>query len=141
MLAEPTRPWRILSSHRHSTVWDGENTLFDINFLGLGVSATECFKLASLGGEELPPGRLRPTWMTADYLEKLKRDDPERYKALNLPTNLTQRHPLQDAHEAATTSTRSRVIRSSSAVSRGEGEQGMTAHAPEFNVHVGLASP
>lgn len=30
-LAEPGRAWRIVRSDEHSTVWDGDNTLFDIN--------------------------------------------------------------------------------------------------------------
>ncbi len=30
-LAEPGRGWRVVRSDIHSTVWDGDNTLFDIN--------------------------------------------------------------------------------------------------------------
>jgi hypothetical protein len=29
MLVEPRREWRIITSAEHSTVWDGENTIFD----------------------------------------------------------------------------------------------------------------
>jgi hypothetical protein len=36
-------------------VWDGKDTLFDFNFLALGVTATECFELAHK--KELAPGR------------------------------------------------------------------------------------
>jgi hypothetical protein len=36
MLAEPQRTWRIVTSARHSTVWDGKRTLFDFNFQALG---------------------------------------------------------------------------------------------------------
>lgn len=46
-LVEPARPWRIVTSQEHSTVWDGEQTLFDFNFLALGVPPQECFKLAN----------------------------------------------------------------------------------------------
>ncbi len=35
-LVEPDRAWRIMTSDEHSTVWDGDQTLFDFNFLALG---------------------------------------------------------------------------------------------------------
>jgi hypothetical protein len=54
-LAEPGRPWRILTSDDHSTVWDGGQTLFDLNYLAFGIPADECFALAN--GEEYEPGR------------------------------------------------------------------------------------
>jgi hypothetical protein len=57
ILAVPERPWRILSSPEHSTVWDGEKTLFDFNYQAMGVPADECFERASRGGTEGPPGR------------------------------------------------------------------------------------
>jgi len=46
--------WRIVSSQKHSTVWNGdcENPLlFDINFLALGVPAKEALSLAATGRE------------------------------------------------------------------------------------------
>jgi len=54
-LAEPVRPWRIITSDRHSTVWDGKRTLFDFNFLALGISPTACFEMAN--ERELAPGK------------------------------------------------------------------------------------
>lgn len=48
-LAEPKRGWRIVSSDEHSTVWDGDETLFDMNFLALGVDPKEAWGLASIG--------------------------------------------------------------------------------------------
>jgi hypothetical protein len=54
-LVEPNRKWRIISSDKHSTVWDGENTLFGFNFLALGISPKECFELAY--EHELKPGQ------------------------------------------------------------------------------------
>jgi hypothetical protein len=54
-LAEPRRPWCILTSDEHSTVWDGDQTLFDFNFLALGVAPEECFRLANR--RQLKPGR------------------------------------------------------------------------------------
>jgi hypothetical protein len=54
-LVEPDREWRIVNSLRHSTVWDGDRTLFDFNSLALGIDADECFWLAN--GRHLPPGQ------------------------------------------------------------------------------------
>jgi len=45
--AEPHRPWRIVSSDKHSTVWDGDETLWDGNFLALGISPEEAWNLAA----------------------------------------------------------------------------------------------
>lgn len=42
----PKRAWRIVTSPKHSTVWDGDDTLFDLNFLAMGVSIEECWQLA-----------------------------------------------------------------------------------------------
>jgi hypothetical protein len=52
VLVEPDRPWRILNSDGargggHSTVWDGGDLLFDLNFLAFGVPPGEAFKLAT----------------------------------------------------------------------------------------------
>lgn len=57
MLTEPKKQWRILTSNLHSTVWDGKDTLFDINFSALGVDPDEAFILANQG--ELLPYRKR----------------------------------------------------------------------------------
>jgi hypothetical protein len=57
MLVEPARPWRIITSDLHSTVWDGEETLFDFNYQAMGISPDECFARAR--HKELPPGKLR----------------------------------------------------------------------------------
>jgi hypothetical protein len=56
---EPNRPWRILTSEGHSTVFDGETTLFDLNFRALGVPAEESYRIATQGrrARELPPGK------------------------------------------------------------------------------------
>jgi hypothetical protein len=53
-LAEPDRPWRIVSSGEHSAVWDGQETFFDFNFLALGIDPGKCFRLAN--GRHLPAG-------------------------------------------------------------------------------------
>jgi hypothetical protein len=54
-LVERGRPWRIVTSDEHSTVWDGDQTLFDLNFVALGISPDECFQIADI--KRLPPGR------------------------------------------------------------------------------------
>jgi hypothetical protein len=56
MLTTPSKDWRILTSDEHSTVWDGQKTVFDPNFLAIGVSAPETYKMARFGGEELAVG-------------------------------------------------------------------------------------
>ena len=47
MQHQPDRPWRIVTSDRHSVVWDGAQTLWDGNFLALEVPAAEAWKLAA----------------------------------------------------------------------------------------------
>ena len=56
-LVEPKRPWRIVTSQKHSTCWDGAETLFDLNFLAMGVDSDEAWRLASEGGRHLRVGR------------------------------------------------------------------------------------
>jgi hypothetical protein len=55
MLTEPNRPWRIITSQDHSTVWDGDQTLFDFNFQAFGIEPDECFEFAF--DRELKPGK------------------------------------------------------------------------------------
>lgn len=55
-LAEPGRGWRIVTSPRHSTVWDGGSLLFDYNYLAFAVPPGECYRRARRGGEVLPAG-------------------------------------------------------------------------------------
>ena len=60
-LVEPKKEWRIVTSLIHSSVWDGEHTLFDLNGLALfNGDAPECFVLAALapGSRELALGEL-----------------------------------------------------------------------------------
>jgi hypothetical protein len=69
MLAEPGKPWRIITSDEHSTVWDGGDTLFDFNFLALGISADECFKNAIAGknNKMMPVGKYLKVYYPAHY--------------------------------------------------------------------------
>ena len=55
-LVEPKRPWRIVTTQKHSTVFDGSETLFDINFLALGVDPDEAWELAGKGRRQLRIG-------------------------------------------------------------------------------------
>lgn len=45
-LTEPERPWRIIGSEKHSTVFDGSDTILDFNFLAFEIDPKECFELA-----------------------------------------------------------------------------------------------
>ncbi len=54
-LVEPAKPWRIITSEKHSTVWDGSDTLFDFNFQAFGIDPNECFETAF--EKELKPGK------------------------------------------------------------------------------------
>lgn len=51
MTAYPNKAWRIVTSLEHSTVWDGENTLFDLNYATIGVSVEECVSKTFLTGK------------------------------------------------------------------------------------------
>ena len=42
-------------SSKHSSVWDGEDTLFDFNYQAFGIDPNECFELAFQ--RELEPGK------------------------------------------------------------------------------------
>src|SRR5262249_38175258 len=46
-LVLPKKPWRIISSVKRSTVWDGDDTLFDFNFQAMGIPPDECFQDAN----------------------------------------------------------------------------------------------
>ena len=47
-VAMPDRPWRLVSSAKtHTTVWDGAETLFDTNFLALGIDPNEAWEMAA----------------------------------------------------------------------------------------------
>jgi hypothetical protein len=54
MLVEPKREWRIITSSKNSTVWDGCVTLFEFNWQAFGVPADVCFRSAH--DEVLRPG-------------------------------------------------------------------------------------
>lgn len=67
------RPWRIIRSDRHSTVWDGDRTLFDLNFHALQVSVKETWQLTGRHptAEMLPPGKQIRCYLAGGFV----RDD------------------------------------------------------------------
>jgi hypothetical protein len=69
MLVMPDRPWRIITSQLHSTVWDGADTLFDFNFQAMGIDADECFRLAN--EKELKPGKRLRLYFAEHYSVEL----------------------------------------------------------------------
>lgn len=73
MLVEPNRNWRIISSDAHSTVWDGDKTLFDFNFQALGISPQECYDSATgKGCEHLEPGAFMEVSFANAYVFELR---------------------------------------------------------------------
>jgi hypothetical protein len=68
-LAERKRPWRIITSDKHSSVWDGGVTLFDMNFSALRIPPAECFVLAY--EQELRPGKHRRTGWARPWQEEV----------------------------------------------------------------------
>ena len=75
-LVEPKSTWRIITSDEHSTVWDGNETLFDLNGLAIfNGGAAKCFELAAFGrNSEVPAPReglvMGLPWV--DYAREIK---------------------------------------------------------------------
>ena len=63
----PKREWRIVTSQRHSTVFDGDDMLFDFNSLALGISADEAYRMAHQDGEELEIGKHLKVYLADHY--------------------------------------------------------------------------
>jgi hypothetical protein len=70
-LVLPDRQWRIVTSQRHSTVWDGDHALFDFNGQALFKNADEAFELAS--AQQLKPGRYMTTHFAEHYQIEIER--------------------------------------------------------------------
>ena len=68
--AVPRRPWRIRTSQKHSTVWDGEELLFDINFSALDVPPDECFTMSK--GRILKIGKRMETYPVPHWKTETK---------------------------------------------------------------------
>ncbi len=67
---EPKKQWRIVTSELHSTVWDGEETIFDINFLGMGISIDETVEMAFKKNKILPVGKELRIWLAPSSIKK-----------------------------------------------------------------------
>lgn len=65
MKIEPKKKWRIVTSQEHSTVWDGEKTLFDLNFLALEVNADEAFTIAFKDKKQRKIGKEMRTYFSS----------------------------------------------------------------------------
>lgn len=66
-LVEPNKQWRVVTSQEHSTVWDGEETLFDFNFSALRINPTQAFEMANKNKKHLPVCKqLRVYYATRD---------------------------------------------------------------------------
>jgi len=74
-LVEPTRQWRILTGNLHSTVWDGGDILFDLNFSALRINPNEAYKMANK--EELNINELMEVNFATPYWIDCKREKPE----------------------------------------------------------------
>jgi hypothetical protein len=68
MLVEPEKPWRIITSEKHSTVWDGGDTVFDFNFQAFGIDPNECFEAAF--EKELKPGKYLRVGLSGDHTQR-----------------------------------------------------------------------
>jgi hypothetical protein len=75
MLVRPELSWRIIISKEHSTVWDGEDTLFEFSFQAMGVKPQECFELAY--ETELEPGKYATFDLAQHWIVEKTYPDPE----------------------------------------------------------------
>jgi hypothetical protein len=83
MLVEPSKQWRIITSNKHSTVWDGDKTVFEFNFQAFGIAPQECFELAR--EHELAPGaELKVGWSEHYAMELMRQIPRERRRAPTL---------------------------------------------------------
>lgn len=69
MLVEPKQPWRIITSEKHTTVWNGKGVIFDFNFQAFGISATHCFESAY--EDECPPGAYRRCYLAQHWRHEM----------------------------------------------------------------------
>lgn len=77
-LVEPKKEWQILTSQKHSTVWDGNDTLFDFNFSALGVDPQEAFDMAYEDGELIEIGKTIEIHFAEHYTIEQQRKQQEK---------------------------------------------------------------
>lgn len=66
-LVEPSKEWQIITSELHSTVWDGNDILFDMNFSALQVDPQEAFDLAYNDGTLMPIGKRMRVYLAENW--------------------------------------------------------------------------
>ena len=98
MLVMPNRPWRIITSERHSTVWDDGDLMFDFNYQAFGVDPNESFDSAF--DKELPPGKYRPVYFAEHYTREHSRH------MADLTKRLQDRTPPSDSLNSKTDTAR-----------------------------------
>ena len=87
-LVEPEKPWRILTSREHSTVWDGDKLLFEFNFQAFEISPAECFRNARCArwGRELKVGKnMRIDSLATVEAQRRKRRERRRERLALVP--------------------------------------------------------
>ena len=97
MASEPLRPWRIITSPEHATVWDGDATLFDFNFQAMGITPDECFKLANK--RVLKPGKHQEVHFAAHWIEECEGSDMRRVAQLLDLLTSTHNPALRDGYQ------------------------------------------
>jgi hypothetical protein len=75
---EPARPWRIVTSQKHSTVWDGDRLLSDFNFQAMKLAPQTCFELANK--RVLKPGKFIPVYMAAHWTKDKRQNGSPRQR-------------------------------------------------------------
>jgi len=92
MLVMPDKPWRIITSPRHSTVWDGGELLFDLNWQAIGFEPNECFDDAF--EKELQPGEYREVGFAEHWtVDKARRE----FQTTSISPEMNQEE-LNDPH-------------------------------------------
>lgn len=76
-LVLPDESWVIVSSERHSTVWNGKDLIFEFNFQAFGISADDCFSIAKTNGRILKIGRHKKCKELEFWLEEIAREKAE----------------------------------------------------------------
>jgi hypothetical protein len=75
-LAQRVRPqdqWRIVTTQRHSTVYNGHGLLFDLNFCAFRISPRKAYELARKQGEVLAPGEHLRVYLAEHYTSEVAR--------------------------------------------------------------------
>jgi hypothetical protein len=110
-LVEPARPWRILTSRRHSTVWDGDKLLFEFNWQAFDVPPAECFEAARRGGREVEVGASLQVHFCEHWRVEARRHDREQRRRFR-SAGVARRDPAKAKDVVKRPSTRRKQKRS-----------------------------